>query len=273
MIAATSPRVAETNPRAVTLFEADPSIVAVSPGTSTATLVADDRSPMSSTTAGAAGVEGQDLTVDPASAQGRVVDRAQQAAADRDTTCRIRIAATLVDDRLSDVHQVGCDPQVPRHAVGIANLAGKLGEEAVPRLGCHRGDLVCDPLLGHRGPGRHDVGGLDRPRAGRNRLGRMRRRRRRERIGVSSAASATAAPSRSSASTICRDSSVARTARRLSATPRSPPDTAINSGGAAAATATEPSSETVNPPARAVETRASTSARADRRRPARRRMR
>ena len=46
---ATSPRVAETKRRAVWVLAAEPSIVVFNPGTSTATLVAVDRLPFSST--------------------------------------------------------------------------------------------------------------------------------------------------------------------------------------------------------------------------------
>jgi hypothetical protein len=52
---ATSPRVAETNRRAVAVLAAEPSIVVFSPGTSTATLFAVDRLPLSSTSDARAG--------------------------------------------------------------------------------------------------------------------------------------------------------------------------------------------------------------------------
>ena len=74
---ATSPRVADTNRRAVLVLAADSSIVVFSPGTMHGDALGggqvavefDQRCPV--------GVEREDLAIDPAAAAGRVVDLAR----------------------------------------------------------------------------------------------------------------------------------------------------------------------------------------------------
>ena len=52
---------------------------------------------------------------------------------------------------------------VPRHTVGVADLLGEFVDKALALFGCHRGDLVGDPVLADRRPARDDVGQRDRP--------------------------------------------------------------------------------------------------------------
>ena len=164
---ATSPRVAETNRRAVAVLAAEPSIVVFRPGTSTATLFAVDKLPLSSTKRRPAGVEGEDLAVDALTAACRVVDLTEQAAIERDRVpdrCRI-------DDRLRDVDAVGGDAHVPGHPVGVADLLREFGDQSLALRWGHGGDLFADAVLAHRRPSRHHVGRLNRPRPGGHRRG------------------------------------------------------------------------------------------------------
>ena len=121
------------------------------------------------------------------------------------------------------------DPHLPWHAVGVADLPGELGDQPLPLLRRHRGDLVRDAVLAHRRPTRNDVAGLHRPRAGRNGRGGPRRRRWRERLRDVVGGIGVRGPERSSASMICRASSSARITSMSRATEASPPDSATSS--------------------------------------------
>ncbi len=137
-----------TNRRAVVGVGRRSAIVVFIPGTSTATLLAVARLPLSSISEARAGSNARICrsTRRPLPAGSSI--SASRPAVERDPALRtLVVVAAFVDDRLRDVDAVGGDPHVPRHAVGVADLLGELVDEPLPLIGCHRRDLArrCGP--------------------------------------------------------------------------------------------------------------------------------
>ena len=130
----------------------------------TATLFAVARSPLSSISDARSGSNASDLPVHPAAAAGRVVDLGEQTLVERDAPLRpglpSRRSSAIACAMLTRFAAIRI---VPRHAVGVAHLLGELVDKALVLFGCHRGDLVCDPVLADRRPARDDVGQRHRP--------------------------------------------------------------------------------------------------------------